>query len=610
MFTISGSVKMNSATLTASQDMADVDRLLQPWPGDGQPRQQLLLETAGDCIAGGKLPNEDAICLPPALTEHAQLYKGIAVALADGVSSAEAGASASQFACATFVADYYKTPDSWSTEHSATTVLSAINRTLYQRSHQYQQDDRGHLCTFTALVVKSTTARWFHIGDSRLYLLRDGKLRQVTTDHTTKLTENRQFLGRALGMDEQVQWQHGAIPLQVGDLFLLCSDGLSDFVTEADIVAVLLQTQSLQQQVSALLQAAQHSDDNISLVLVKVAQLPAESLDDYNERLTRLPLLPALDAGMKVDGYQVIRPLFASARSHLYLVRDLADNSECVLKTPSQNFADDAAYIERFIREEWVGLKINHPGVVRVIQQQRPRTFLYYLMEYVAGDSLDCYLATQAQPLRPSIAIELLRQIAAGLSAFHQLGIIHQDLKPANIMRLADGQLKIVDFGSAFVPGLAELYSPLTQELALGTASYSDPHYLHGHNSAEQGDVYALATIAYELFTGYLPYGDKVEDCTSLQDYLKLRYKSASSYNSRIPLWFDRALQKGVSLDLSERYLHISQLMQDLQQPNPLFLHQQVTSAQKNNKLLFWQLLSGFWFITFILMIWLFSLRS
>jgi protein phosphatase len=603
---------MNKTTLMVSQGMAETEYVLSPpWQQSAQVSDhQLLIETAGISIAGGKLPNEDAICLTPELTAHAQIYKGFALALADGVSSAEAGASASQYACASFVADYYKTPDSWSTDHSAATVLTSINSTLYQRSHQYQQDDRGHLCTFTGLVLKSATARWFHIGDSRLYLLRAGKLRQISTDHTTKLSENRQFLGRALGMDEQVQWQHGSVPLEAGDLFLLCSDGLSDFVSDAEITGILLATQSLQQQVEALLQAAQHSDDNISVVLAKVRQLPAESLDDYNERLTRLPFLPALDAGMKVDGYEVQRPLFASARSHLYLVRDLANNTELVLKTPSQNFADDSAYIERFIREEWVGLRIDHPAVVRVIRQQRRRTFLYYLMEYLPGDSLDCYLATQAQPMRPSVAIAVLRQIAEALGAFHQLGIIHQDLKPANIMRLSDGQLKIVDFGSAYVPGLAELYSPLTQELALGTASYSDPHYLHGHNSGEQGDVYALATIAYELFTGNLPYGDKVEDCSSLADYQRLRYQSARNHNSRIPLWFDRALQKGVSFDLSERYLHINQLMQDLQQPNPLFLHQQVSLAQKNNKLLFWQLMSGFWFITFILLFWLFSLRG
>lgn len=357
--------------------MAETELVLSPpWQQSAQVSgHQLLVETAGESIAGGKFPNEDAICLPSDVTDHAQIYKGIAVALADGVSSAEAGASASLYACTSFVADYYKTPDSWSTDHSVATVLTSINSTLYQRSHQYQQDDRGHLCTFTGLVLKSATARWFHIGDSRLYLLRAGKLRQISTDHTTKLSENRQFLGRALGMDEQVQWQHGAVPLEAGDLFLLCSDGLSDFVSDADITGILLSAQSLQQQVDTLLQAAQHSDDNISVVLAKVRQLPAESLDDYNERLTRLPFLPALEVGMKVDGYEVLRPLFASARSHLYLVHDLANNTDLVLKTPSQNFADDSAYIERFIREEWVGLRIDHPAVVRVIRQQRRRTF-------------------------------------------------------------------------------------------------------------------------------------------------------------------------------------------------------------------------------------------
>lgn len=570
----------------------------------------LQLRIAGRSCAGGKPQNEDAISWQLPADPHLLYYKGAALVLADGVSSAEAGAAASTYATTQFIHDYFATPDSWSTAHSAGTVLAAINNTLYQRSHQFQQDDKGHLCTFTALVLKSATAWWFHIGDSRLYLLRDGQLRQLSTDHTTHLSDARQFLGRALGMDETVQWQHGSLPLALGDVFLLCSDGLSDFVPDSDLAVLLQQPAPPEVWVSQLLQRASHSDDNVSLLLACVDSLPLESLDDYHERLTRLPLLPALEAGMKVDGYAVLRPLFASARSHLYLVADLHTGTQLVLKTPSQNFADDSAYLERFSREEWVGLRLDHPNVVKVVRQRRPRCFLYYLLEYLDGDTLDCYLATQPQPLRPALAIGLLKQIAAGLGALHQLGIIHQDLKPANIIRCNDGRLKIVDFGSAYVAGLAELYSPLAQDLALGTASYSDPHYLHGHNSAEQGDVYALATIAYELFTGALPYGDKVEDCQQLSDYLALKYKHAAELNPRIPLWFDRALQKGVSFDLSQRYLHIDALMQDLQQPNPLFLHQQVVAAQKNNKLLFWQLMSGFWFVTFILLIWLFSLRG
>lgn len=571
---------------------------------------QLQVHIAGASVAGGKDTNEDAICWQNPTDPHLHTFKGVVLTLADGVSSAEGGAYASQHATTHFVRDYLNTPDSWSTRHSAGTVLSTVNSALYQQSRQYQTDERGCLCTFTGLVLKSQTAYWFHIGDSRLYLYRQGQLQQLSTDHTTKLSQHRQFLGRALGMDETVAWQEGSMSLQQGDLFLLCSDGFSDVVSDLEIQALLNMPLTLHNKLARAIELAAASDDNISVLLCQVLQLASDTLDDYNERMTRLPLLPALDVGMKVDGYEVIKPLFASARSHLYLVSDPQTNQQLVLKTPSQNFADDHAYIERFIREEWVGLRIDDPHVVKVVKQTRPRTFLYYLLEYLDGDSLDCFLVQQSLPLRPSIAIGMVEQIAAGLMAFHRLGVIHQDLKPANVMRLSDGQLKIVDFGSAFVPGLAEIYSPILQELALGTASYSDPHYLHGHNSAEQGDVYALATIAYELFTGHLPYGDKVDECQSLQDYLKLRYQAASRYNPRVPLWFDRALERGVSFDLQQRYLHVPLLMQDLKNPNPLYLHQQVVAATKNNKLLFWQLMSGFWFVTLLLVIWLFSIRG
>ena len=249
--------------------------------------------------------------------------------------------------------------------------------------------------------------------------------------------------------------------------------------------------------------------------------------------------------------------------------------------------------------------------MVKVVRQHRPRTFLYYLMEYLPGQSLEQWFETQPKPLKPALAIKLVKQIAEGLKACHRMGAIHQDLKPGNIIYLEDGSLKIVDFGSVYVAGLAEIYSALQHETALGTAAYSDPHYLLGHNSGVQGDIYALATIAYELFSGgHLPYGQTVENCRTAADYDKLRYRSSSQFNPVIPTWFDRALQKGVSLDLSQRYQSINQLLTDLQQPNPAFLHEEVKQQHKTNPLLFWQLLSGFWFITLLLVVWLFLLRG
>lgn len=561
--------------------------------------------------AGVKPGNEDAVAADFPATDHILTYKGASFALADGVSTAEAGQQASELAVQRFITEYPQTPDSWSVSYSAEQLLATINSQLYQLSHMFSHQQKGFLCTFTALVIKSQTAHYFHIGDSRLYHWRDGLLTQLTTDHTTVLSDQRQFLGRALGMDAHVEAASGTLSVLEGDRFLLCSDGIHDFIAETGLQQLMSADDTPQNIARQLLDSAlaQGSDDNISAVVVMVDQLPQQSLDDYSQQLTRLPFPPALKPGMILDGYKVLRELFASSRSHLYLVEDQQTAEQQVLKCPSVNYDDDVLYIDRFIREEWIGLRINSEYVVKVIRQQRPRNFLYYLMEYLPGQSLEQWLEQQTEPPKPSQAIKLVKQIATALQAFHRMGAIHQDLKPGNIIYLPDGNIKIVDFGSVYVAGLAEINSPLLHDAALGTASYSDPHYLLGHNSGIQGDVYALATIAYELFTGHLPYGSAVEHCRTAHDYDKLRYRSANRFNPVIPTWFDRALQKGVSLDLHYRYQTINQLITDLQQPNPEFLHEEIKQEHKTNPLLFWQLMSGFWFITLLLVIWLFLLK-
>lgn len=575
-------------------------------------QSELQLRYSLVCEAGIKPANEDAVAVNVPDDGHLLTYKGACFTLADGVSTAEAGQQASERAVSRFCREYNQTPDSWSVAYSATQLLATINNELYELSHQFVHNQKGYLTTFTALIIKSQTAHFFHIGDSRLYHWREGVLVQLSQDHITVLSEQRQFLGRALGMDARVEPQQGSISLLPGDKFLLCSDGISDFISAEVLQRELSVATDLPLTVQQLKQLAlaQGSDDNISLILLEAVTLPEQSLDDLNEHLTRLPFPPALRPGMKLDGYKVQRELFASSRSHLYLVEDESSGLQLVLKCPSLNYDDDILYIDRFIREEWIGLRIESNYVVKVVRQHRTRTFLYYLMEYLPGQSLEQWYERQPKPLKPAIAIKLVTQIAEGLKAFHRMGAIHQDLKPGNIIYLEDGSLKIVDFGSVYVAGLAEIYSPLQHEAALGTAAYSDPHYLLGHNSGVQGDIYALATIAYELFSGgHLPYGHTVENCRTAADYDKLRYRSASQFNPVIPTWFDRALQNGVSLDLSQRYQSINQLLTDLQQPNPAFLHEEVKQQHKTNPLLFWQLLSGFWFITLLLVVWLFLLR-
>jgi protein phosphatase len=567
----------------------------------------LVVATGCASIAGVKPVNEDAVAVHTPTDRHAMSSKGTAVVIADGVSSAEAGREASDYAVKHFIEEYFRTPDTWSAKQAGQKTLTTINLNLFKQSHEFTRQEKGYLCTFSGLVLKSRTAHFFHAGDSRIYRFRDGAITQLTRDHSINIGGGKNILARAVGMDNILQVDYGKSVLEEGDVFLLTTDGVHDFIDEEKLTKLLSDERKPQQQCERIIAEAKmaNSDDNISCAIAKVEKLPAESRDDFNTKLTRLPFPPDLEPGMKLDGYRIDQALFASSRSQVYLVTDLETDEQMVMKTPSLNFQDDVHYIDRFIQEEWIGKRINSEYVVKIITQNRPRTCLYYLMEYVPGISLDKWMIDHPLP-SPKMAITLVKQIAAALTAFHNTETIHQDLKPANIIVDDAMKIKVIDFGSVFVAGIAEIFIPIEHLGALGTATYSDPYYLQGRNTGIQGDIYALATITYELFTGELPYGERIEQYVNSHDFDKLRYISATDHNPIIPLWFDRALEKGVSLDIPKRYRSLQDYVDDITRPNPEFLKDD--PAIDNSKgLLFWQMMSAFWVAMLILVVILFS---
>ena len=570
--------------------------------------QKLNIQAASQSQTGIKVVNEDAVGVRIPDDAYLLENKGVVLLVSDGVSSAEAGREASLTAAEKFQEEYFQTPDTWSVAKSGEQILSTINLKLFRKSHEFSSDTKGYLATFSALVIKGRTAHFFHVGDSRIYLLRAGVLTQHTTDHVASLGQDRYFLARAIGMDNRLNIDYGRIPLEPGDRLLLTSDGVHDFIPQQNLQAQLAENSTVDAIAAKLIQSAldNGSDDNVSAVVAEIITLPYESLDDYSAKLTRLPFPPALSKGMKLDGYEVLKELFASSRSQLYLVRDMESGEVLAMKTPSPNYEEDTTYIDQFIQEEWIGIRIQHPNVVKIIRQNRTRSFLYYLMEYIEGISLAAWI-DQNKPPSPKRVIHLVKQIAEGLKAFHENEAIHQDLKPGNVIVTPDERAIVLDFGSVFVAGLAECIRPINPEGVLGTAGYSDPLYLRGHNPGIQGDVYSLATICYEMFTHHLPYGEQIENCRSAFDYDQLRYIQASRYNPIVPEWFDAALKKGTEFELDSRYRTIDDFMQDLLHPNPEFLRDDPIVEKNASTLVFWKLMSGFWFITFLLLIYLFS---
>src|SRR3954462_9721025 len=154
--------------------------------------------------------------------------KGIAVVLADGISSSNVSQEASESAIKSFLTDYYCSSESWSVKTSAQRVIAATNSWLHAQTrrsdHRYDKD-KGYVCTLSAMVIKSSTAHIFHVGDSRIYRLAGRALEQLTEDHRVIISSEQSYLGRALGVNPEIEIDYQAFQVEKGDIFLLATDG-------------------------------------------------------------------------------------------------------------------------------------------------------------------------------------------------------------------------------------------------------------------------------------------------------------------------------------------------------------------------------------------------
>jgi protein phosphatase len=550
-------------------------------PGD----QKKILEVAigGYSVAGIKTSNEDAFAaLQPAPPIRA--LKGIALCVADGVSCSDNAQLASQTAVRTFIEDYYSTPDSWPVKTAAARVLSALNAWLFHHGQQYIARN-ALVTTFSGVILKSTTAHLLHAGDSRIYRWRGGSLELLTRDHQQRNRDGSFYLTRALGMDSRLEVDYIQEELVQGDLLVLTTDGVHGVLPNAELSQLLAANfADLETQAKAIVDAALRngSDDNLSCLLVRVDQLPIEDIDEVHRRLTQLKIPPVLDVGQIIDGYRVQRILHNGTRSHVYVVESIVETNigveqntgaqkRYVLKAPSSNFSEDAQYLEGFMREQWVGRRIDHPSIMKIYPHPENSPFLYHLCEYIEGQSLRQWLFDNPRPAL-EIVRSLTREIITALRVFQRQHMVHRDLKPENVMLLADGRIKLIDFGTVYVSGLGEVNSPLREDTPVGSADYIAPEYLLGETGTHTSDIFSLGVMVYEMLTGKLPFnlpflssGATRRPPKGLQPW---RYQFAREKRKDLPLWVDLALQKATAPRQRERYQALSEFLQDICVPN------------------------------------------
>ena len=155
------------------------------------------------------------------------------------------------------------------------------------------------------------------------------------------------------------------------------------------------------------------------------------------------------------DGYRIVRELHGSSRSHIYLAVDIETDALVAIKIPSIDLRDDPAYLKRFMMEEWVARRIDSPHVLKPRCQSRTRNFLYVVTEFIDGQTLTQWMIDNPKPGLETVR-GIVEQIAKGLRAFHRMEMLHQDLRPDNIMIDTTGTVKIIDFGSTRIAGVAE----------------------------------------------------------------------------------------------------------------------------------------------------------
>ncbi len=412
---------------------------------------------------------------------HVLKQKGIACVIADGIGSSNVSHLAAETAVGSFLSDYYSTSDAWSTQTSAERVIRATNSWLYAQTQQSQgrfDKDRGYVCTLSALILKQQQAHVFHVGDSRIYRIRDHEIELLTHDHRVWLSSKEHYLSRALGADYRIEIDYRNIELKEKDIFLLMTDGVYEFVTDQQLLDLTLIDADLNQLAKGLVEKAleQGSDDNLSFQVIRVEQLP--ELNQFH--IQQDYVFPQqLSKGEVFEGYVIDKILHQNHRSCLYLAHD-TQQQPLVIKTLGVDLQQDKSAVEQFQLEDWVSKRLKHDNLMQCYPHNTEKKYLFQCYEYLQGETLAQWLHRQEKPLNLDEILPILQQTALALNAMHRLEMLHQDIRPKNIIVLnteSAMKIKLIDYGSTAVRGLVEI-NPKNANRPLGTLAFMAPNIL------------------------------------------------------------------------------------------------------------------------------------
>jgi serine/threonine-protein kinase len=445
--------------------------------------------------------------------------QGSLALLADGVGGLGHGEVASKMAVDEALRVFQEGP--------VDTAASALLRQMFNRACAKVYDTAlsqklgAMATTLVASIIRNRTAYVAHVGDSRAYLIRSKTIQRLTKDHVAtalpvKLglmlerqamaSPQRSQLTRSLGLDPMCLPDFTSVEIQHGDFILHCTDGLHAFVLDDEMCDIVSKNHPFDacRKLSALAEK-RGSDDNLSLQLLQVNDWETVAKKKSADPAQKSASLSGdLAVGQLLDGRFELTDLVArSNMASIFRADDRQTGLSVAIKVPLMALESDIAGFERFKREEEIGLRLNHPSILKFIKVEN-KSRPYLTMEFLEGETLNDYIKRQKVLTEPE-AVKIAVKICEALEYMHQQGITHRDLKPHNVMLCRDGSIRLMDFGIARAEGARRLtfvgFSPV-----MGTPDYMSPEQVKGKRGDHRSDIYSFGAILYEMVTGTTPF--------------------------------------------------------------------------------------------------------